>query len=116
METSTQTNGNGNGHTTTAPAEPSALTKLLADCKGQKVNETDKKKTGEAFKKFAGKRAELQKALDDHDAQADALAVNMIRCFGAKTVTVDGVRYTPTSRGTRIYYKKMSSVKDDLEL
>jgi hypothetical protein len=32
----------------------------------------------------------------------------MVKCYGSKQVEVNGVRYIPTSRGSRIYYKKMS--------
>lgn len=112
----TETNGsNGNGNGSSEKA-PSALAKLLADSKGQKVNETDRKKVTEAFKKAMGKRAELQAALDKFDAEADATAVQMVKCYGAKHVMVDGVRYVPTSRGERVYYKKMSDSLDVVEL
>jgi hypothetical protein len=94
----------------------SALTKLLAAVKGTKVNETDKKKTTEAFKKAMGERAKLQAALDAFDAKADETAVNMVKCYGATHVMVDGVRYVPTSRGDRVYYKKMSDQLNVVEL
>lgn len=117
-ETSTESNGiapNGNGNAPTAPKPDSALTLLLKQPQA-KFNETDKKKVTSAFKAAMGKRAALQKALDDFDAEADATAVQMVRCFGAKHVMVDGVRYVPTSRGTRVYYKKMSDSPDVVEL
>lgn len=95
----------------------SALAKLLAEIKdGPKPNASDLKATTAAFKTAMGKRAELQKALDDFDAKADATAVAMVRCYGAKHVVVGGVRYVPTSRGERIYYKKMSDSHDTIEL
>lgn len=102
-----------NGSNGSAAKVPSALEKLLASVKGQKVNETDKKKASDAFKKAMGKRAELQKALDDFDAQADATAVLMVKCFGTVQIVVDGDRYAPTSRGERVYYKKLSNVPPD---
>ena len=102
-----------NGHAKPAK-EDSALAKLLASVKGAKVNETDKKKASDAFKKAMGKRAELQKALDDFDATADATAVLMVKCYGTKQVVVDGVRYAPTSRGERIYYKRLSDTPPDV--
>ncbi len=108
-ETNGHTNGNGS-----AAKPDSALVKLLASIKGKSVNEADKKKASEAFKKAMGKRQELQKALDDFDAQTDALAVNMVKCFGTKHVSVDGVRYVPTSRGTRVYYKRMTDKPADM--
>lgn len=96
-----------------APKAPSALTALLASLKGQKVpNESDKKAIVNAFKKAMGERAKLQAALEEFDATADATAVGMVKCFGAKHVDVNGVRYVPTSRGPRIYYKKMSDNPD----
>jgi hypothetical protein len=103
-----------NGSNGKPAKEDSALAKLLASVKGQKVNETDKKKASEAFKKAMGKRAELQKALDDFDAAADATAVAMVKCFGSKQVNVDGVRYAPTSRGERVYYKRLSDTPPDV--
>ena len=87
---------------------PSALEKLLAECKGKKVNESDKKKVTNDFVKAQGERAKLQAALDAFDAKADDTAANMVRCYGSAAVTVQGVRYIPTSRGERIYYKKMT--------
>ncbi len=93
-----------NGHTTSKP--DSALVALLKQPQ-TKVNETDKKKVVSAFKAAMGKRAQLQKALEDFDAEADATAVQMVKCFGAKHLDIDGVRYVPTSRGARVFYKKM---------
>ncbi len=108
----TNTDSPGIAPTNGASKAPSALTKLLAEVKGTKVNETDRKKVTSAFKAFIGKRAELQKALDDFDVKADSLAVDMVKCYGAKHLDVDGVRYVPTSRGERVYYKKMSDTLD----
>lgn len=107
----TETNSEGIAPTTAKT--PSALEKLLTAVKGQKANESDKKKAAEAFKKAMGKRAELQKALDDFDAKADETAVMMVRCYGNKQVVVDGERYAPTSRGERVYYKKLSNTPPD---
>lgn len=87
---------------------PSALAKLLKACEGKKVNESDKKKITNDFVKAQGERAKLQAALDAFDAKNDDTAANMVRCYGAAAVTVAGVRYVPTSRGERIYYKKMN--------
>lgn len=113
MTESTGIAPNGNG---SKNGKESALTKLLAQCKDVKVNDTDRKKATEAFKKAMGKRAELEKALKDFDATADATAVAMVRCFGGKHVMVDGVRFVPTSRGERVYYKRMGNEQDVVEL
>ncbi len=103
----------------TAPAtetsKESALTKLVKASKDLKVNATDKKATGAEFKKTMGKRAELLKALADFDKASDGLAVKMVQCFGTAHVVVEGVTYVPTSRGERVYYKKMGST-DAVEL
>jgi hypothetical protein len=103
------TDTNSTGIAPAAPKAPSALTVLLNSIKGQKApNESDKKAIVNAFKKAMGKRAELQAALDQFDAESDATAIGMVKCYGSKQVEVNGVRYIPTSRGSRIYYKKMS--------
>jgi len=115
MTESTGIAPNGNGHTST-PKPESALTKLLAESKGKKVSESDRKATTNAFIKAMGERQKLQAALDAFDAKADETAVNMVRCYGAKHVTVGGVRYVPTSRGARVYYKKMSDTNDTIAL
>jgi len=98
--------------------KPSALAVLLADLAKSKtkVNESDKKAVTAAFKAAMGERAKLQAALDAFDAKADDTAVKMVRCYGAAHVMVGGVRYVPTSRGERIYYKKMSDQPDVVEL
>lgn len=87
---------------------PSALALLLKSIEGKKVNDSDKKKTVEAFKKAMGKRQELENQLKSFDEETDALAVNMIKCFGGKQVEVNGQRFAPTSRGSRVYYKKLA--------
>ena len=94
----------------------SALSKLLEEIKGKKVNESDRKKVTNDFVKAMGERAKLQAALDAFDAKSDETAVAMVRCYGATHVTVAGVRYVPTSRGSRIYYKKMSDQNDTIAL
>ena len=94
----------------------SALTKLLAETKGKKVSESDRKAITNAIFKTMSERAKLQAALEAFDAKADETAVNMVRCYGAKHVTVGGVRYVPTSRGTRVYYKKMSDEQETIAL
>ena len=101
-ETAATTNG-----TTPTPKADSALAKLIKASKDIKVNATDKKAVSAEFKKTVSKRAELQKALDDFDKGNDALAVKMIQCYGSEAIIVDGVRYVPTSRGERVYYKQM---------
>lgn len=101
MTEQAETNGSGK-------KAPSALEKLLAECKGKKVNESDKKKITNDFVKAQGERAKLQAALDAFDAKADDTAANMVRCYGSAAVTVGGVRYIPTSRGERVYYKRMT--------
>lgn len=78
--------------------------------------EADKKAASEAFKKSMGERAKLEKALADFDKKSTTIAENMVRAFGTKQVTVDGVRFAPTSRGDRIYYKTMSSTTETVEL
>ena len=100
----------------TTPAKKSALALLLESLKGAKVNESDKKSVTADFKKAMGERAKLQAALDAFDEKADETAVKMVRCYGAAHVMVGGVRYVPTSRGERIYYKKMSDQPDVVEL
>lgn len=95
----------------------SALSVLVDSLKDQKKpNASDVKAVSEKFKKAMGKRAELEAALKKFDADNDALAVEMVKCYGSKHVTVDGVRYVPTSRGERVYYKKMSDSHDTVEL
>ena len=95
----------------------SALNKLLDSLKGQPLpNKTDVKATGDKFKKRMGEREKLVKALEDFDAAAGDLAANMVKCFGRQHITVDGVRYVPTSRGERIYYKRMSDEHETVEL
>lgn len=98
--------------------KPSALASLLADLAKSKTkpNESDKKSVTADFKKAMGERAKLQAALDAFDAKADDRAVAMVKCYGAMHVMVAGVRYVPTSRGERIYYKKMSDQPDVVEL
>jgi len=103
---------------TKAPKADSALAALLKELSNGKVkvNESDKKAVSNTFKKAMAERAKLQAALDKFDAESDALAVQMIRCYGATQVVVEGVRYVPTSRGPRVYYKKMSDSPDVVEL
>lgn len=98
------------------PKPESALTKLLSEIKGKKVSETDRKAVTNVFVKTMGERAKLLAALEAFDAKADETAVNMVKCYGAKHVTVGGVRYVPTSRGARVYYKKMSDETDTVAL
>lgn len=100
-----------------APKAPSALTKLLKSLDGaKKPNASDVKAVSAKFKSAMGKRAELEKALKDFDASNDALAVEMVKCHGAKHITVEGVRYVPTSRADRVYYKRMTDTHDTVEL
>lgn len=94
----------------------SALAKLLAECKGKKVNESDKSAVTKKFVAAMGERAKLQAALDAFDAKSDALAVDMVRCYGNKHVTVGGARFVPTSRGERVFYKKMGEPQDTVAL
>jgi len=94
----------------------SALTKLLAETKGKKVNESDRKAITNAFVKAQSERAKLQAALDAFDSKADETAVNMVRCYGAEHVTIAGVVYVPTSRGERVYYKRMGGAKQPIAL
>lgn len=105
---------NGNGVATESKA--SALTKLLKECEGKKANDTDRKAATKAFVAAMGERAKLEAALKAFDAKADETAIAMVRCYGAKHVTVAGVRYVPTSRGDRVYYKKMSDQVDTVAL
>jgi hypothetical protein len=106
-------NGSKNG---SATKEPSALAKLLEETKGKKVNETDRKAITNAFVKSMGERAKLEAALKAFDEKANQNAIDMVRCYGTKHVTVGGVRYVPTSRGERVYYKKMSDQLDTVAL
>lgn len=89
----------------------SALQKLLKEIEGKPANESDKKAAVKAFIASQGERAKLQKALDDFDKKADGTAVALVKCFGAQHVTLGGVRYVPTSRGDRVYYKKMGDTE-----
>ena len=96
---------------------PSALSKLVESLKGQKKpNASDIKAIGEKFKKFGTEREKLVKALQKLDADADSLAIDMVKCHGTTHVTVEGVRYVPTSRGDRVYYKRMSDEHETVEL
>ena len=92
-----------NGHS----KKPSALASFIAANKAVKVNATDKKAVGEAFKKAMLERGKLEKALAVFDAKAQGLAEDMIRCYGTTQFTIDGVLYAPSSRGSRIFYKQM---------
>ncbi len=94
----------------------SALSKFLEANKGKKVNETDKKAVGTKFKKTMGEREKIVAQLDAFDKTTQKLAEEMISCYGATQIVVDGVRYIPTSRGERIFYKKMSDSTETVEL
>jgi hypothetical protein len=111
-DTNSEVITNGNGSST----KVSALTKLLKACEGKKVNEADKRKITNDFVKAQGERKKLQDALDAFDAKADDTAVNMVRCYGAEHVTIAGVVYVPTSRGDRVYYKRMGGAKQPIAL
>lgn len=96
----------------------SALAILLEEMSAgkHKTNATDKKAATENFKKAMGERAKLQAALDAFDAKADETSVLMVKCFGNTHVMVGGVRYVPTSRGARVYYKRMTDQPDVVEI
>jgi adenosylmethionine-8-amino-7-oxononanoate aminotransferase len=97
----------GNVTTTTKPK--SALQTLVESLKdAKKPSASDIKAVTNSFIKAMGEREKLQKALDDFDAKANKTAEDMVRCFGAEPVRLGGMKYVPTSRGSRIYYKKMS--------
>lgn len=117
-EQSATTNGHASDTKSKSDTKPkSALTLLLESIKGQKTpNASDTKATKSAFVKAMGERAKLQAALDAFDASANVTAINMVKCFGAQHVTVGGVRYVPTSRGERVYYKKMSDQTNTVNL
>lgn len=106
------------GNISTEPKKTeSALAKLIKSLEGaKKPNVSDVKAIGEKFKKSMGEREKLVKALETFDKSADALAVDMVKCHGKSHITVDGVRYVPTSRGERVYYKRMSDDADTVEL
>lgn len=95
---------------------PSALAKFLKANEGKKVNDTDKKTVGAKFKKLMGEREKLVQALETFDKSAQKVSEEMIACYGATQVVVDGVRFVPTSRGERIFYKKMSDTAETVEL
>jgi hypothetical protein len=103
-----------------APTEKSlsALQALLKQIDSEKIklNASDVKAVTADFKKAMGERAKLQAALDAFDAKTDETAVKMVKAYGKKHVVVDGVRYVPTSRGPRVYYKRMSDEHDTVEL
>lgn len=99
-----------------APKAKSALDLLLESVKDQKPNASDIKKVSEEFKKSMGKRDEILKQLEEHDAKTNQLAINMVKCHGKKHITVNGVRYVPTSRGERVFYKRMSDEHETVEL
>lgn len=109
-------------NTATASAETSAKTsalqKLLKTIEAEKIklNASDIKAVTADFKKAMGERKKLQDALDAFDAKTDETAVKMVKAYGKKHVVVDGVRYVPTSRGARVYYKRMSDEHDTIEL
>jgi len=92
--------------------KPSALAALLKTLEGKKVNDSDKKAAAKKFKEAQGKREVILAQLEAHDKASAELAAEMIRCFGAKHIEIDGIRYVPTSRNERIYYKKMSDSPD----
>lgn len=94
----------------------SALAKFVEANKNKKVNETDKKTVGAKFKKLMGEREKLVQALAKFDADAQKTAEEMIACYGTTHIVVDGVRYVPTSRNERIFYKKMSEEDNTVEL
>jgi hypothetical protein len=99
-----------------ASKTPSALAKFLEGNKGKKTNETDKKAVGAKFKKLMGEREKLVSALAKFDAEAQKTSEEMIACYGSTEIVIDGVRFVPTSRGERIFYKKMSDDKETVEL
>jgi hypothetical protein len=100
-----------NGHvtTTTTASKESALARFLKEVEGQKVNETDKKKTVEAFKRLAANREKAEAALKAAIKDEDKVSRDMIRCFGRKAINVDGIIYSPSSRDERIFYKRGAS-------
>lgn len=100
----------------TTEKTPSALAKFIAANKGKKVNETDKKAVGAKFKKLMGEREKIVAQLAKFDADAQKVSEEMIACYGNTQVVVDGVRFVPTSRGERIFYKKMSDDVETVEL
>ena len=102
---------------TESNTKKSALTLLLEGLKDQKKpNATDVKAVKNSFVKAMGEREKIQKALEEFDRNSAATAVAMVKCFGAQKVTVGGVLYIPTSRGERIYYKKMSDRSEAVSL
>lgn len=107
----------GNTATTPTASKKSALTLLIESLKGQTApNKTDVKAITNAFKESMGKREALLKQLKELEAADNQTAINMVKCYGAKHVVVGGVRYVPTSRDERIYYKRMSDSHDAVEL
>jgi len=107
-----------NDQIVTSGKSKSALSLLLEELSKSKakINETDKKAITAAFKTSMGERAKLQAALDAFDAKSDETAIKMVRCYGATHVMIGGIRYVPTSRGERIYYKRMGDQSDVVEL
>lgn len=100
----------------TPSKKPSALAKFLDANKGKKVNETDKKTVGAKFKKLMGEREKILAQLAKFDAETQKTSEEMIACYGVTQVVVDGIRFVPTSRGERIFYKKMSDDVETVEL
>jgi hypothetical protein len=107
-----------------APAETQAsvetskvsrLASFIKENEGKKVNETDKKTIVAAFKKKATEREKIVAQLEAIDKAAAKTDEDMVRVFGSKSVTLDGVKYSPTARGERIFYKRMSDT-DTVEL
>ena len=96
--------------------KPSALTEFLAKNKDKKVNETDKKTTGAKFKKLMGEREKIVASLKKFDEEAQTLSEQMIACYGASHIVVDGVKYIPTSRNGRVFYKTMGDESETVEL
>ena len=87
----------------------SALAAYINSVKNDKVNATDKKKAGEAFKALISKRNKLEEQIKALEVEETETAKAMIRAFGRSKVTVEGRDYAPTSRDEHIYYKKLSS-------
>lgn len=100
------------GNVSTNGKKPSALAALLESLEGKKANDSDKKAVAKKFKEAQGKREAILAQLEAHDKASSELASEMVRCFGAKHIEIDGIRYVPTSRNERIYYKKMSDNPD----
>lgn len=94
---------------TTEAAKESALALFMKSVDPKaKVNATDKKAAGAAFKAFQTKKKAALAALKHLETEEGEVSRACLRAFGKEKLTVDGEDFVPTSRDERIYYKQLS--------